>query len=83
MSFIVLEKGQLHLTNREHRSLIINAAIVIDTIWQTRNGVMHRGEEVNLQRLINYVNARVSEHFQAWQERDSINNKIWKPPDWG
>lgn len=55
ISFVVVDKGGLNINQYEYRSLVINVAIVLDTIWQTHNDMVHRGVVVNSDCLISMV----------------------------
>ncbi|KAB1224297.1 hypothetical protein CJ030_MR2G000929 [Morella rubra] len=83
VKFLIVEKGGTDMHQREHQALIINAAIVIDTLWQARNNFLHNDKAVIPQNLTKSVTSRVNDHLLAWAEMDMVANKIWKPPDPG
>lgn len=45
----------------------LNIALIIDTIWYTRNGVVHDGSEFDVWDLVHSIHRRYLEHQAAWE----------------
>lgn len=83
VEYFILNDNRRFSIRNDHRVVALNAAIVLDTIWQARNEVIHNSGSIHLHSLINSVKAKVYDHLMAWNKIESAKPNRWKPPDMG
>lgn len=53
---------------------------MIDSIWFTRNSIVHQQAILNLYDLQSSIFRRFTAHLMAWSERFSSPPCVWNPP---
>ncbi|KAB1212032.1 hypothetical protein CJ030_MR5G017882 [Morella rubra] len=60
--------------------MMLNIALIIDTIWYTRNGVVHDGKEFDIWELVNSIHRRYFEHQADWEGSAGTRDCPWTLP---
>lgn len=77
----VLEPRNLPLTHRdEWQQFILYVAVVIDSIWFTRNMVVHNQKEVVLDNILAMIHRRFDEQMYVWYSLKERPLHRWIPP---
>lgn len=63
--------------------MILAITITVDTIWATRNNMVHEGRNLNLGELVRSIRRRYHAHCVAWTHCDSPVLHNWSPPSQG
>ncbi|KAB1207366.1 hypothetical protein CJ030_MR7G017451 [Morella rubra] len=71
-----IEKGSL-------KAFGMNASIVLDCLWYSRNKLIHEAIPVDIRVLIEMIKRRYAEHANAWFEVGQVMRLRWKPPSSG
>ncbi|KAB1211586.1 hypothetical protein CJ030_MR6G013916 [Morella rubra] len=60
---------------------MLNAALIMEMLWFSRNKFLHEGEPVVASDLQNSLSRRFSEHSTAWLQQNSRLALCWVPPE--
>lgn len=71
-----IEKGSL-------KAFAMNASIVLDCLWYSRNKLIHEAIPVDTRVLIEMIKRRYAEHANTWFEVGQVVRLRWKPPSSG
>lgn len=78
----MLDPRNLPDVQRHHwREIILYIAVVLDSIWFTRNSVVHQHVVVQLDQLMAIIRHRYDEQILAWASAFGHPLSVWKPPD--
>lgn len=70
----------LGLDKKYLRAFALNAAIVFDVLWHTRNLVVHEDARADIGTIVESIRRRFAEHSGAWNEVDRAVSSSWQPP---
>lgn len=73
----------LNLDHQSAKPFILNAALVLDSIWQARNLLVHQQVPVVVEDIFAGLRRRYAEHSCAWMEVERAAGKRWVPPPFG
>ncbi|KAB1208754.1 hypothetical protein CJ030_MR6G005863 [Morella rubra] len=62
------------------KAFILNAAIVMDCLWFTRNKIIHEDAQVDTRVLISLIRRQYFEHADAWLVKGQDARLCWCPP---
>lgn len=83
ISTILNEDSVLGLDRKLLRAFILNAALVFDVIWHSRNLVVHEDTRPDVGGMIERLRRCFSKHSSAWLEADRSQLAGWQPPPSG
>lgn len=69
----------LGLDKKYLRAFALNAAIVFDVLWHTRNLVVHEDARADIGTLVESIRRRFAEHSGTWIEVDRAVSSSWQP----
>lgn len=59
--------------------MILAISITLDTIWYTRNQVIHKQKSFDIQELIHSIQRRYHAHCAAWDQINKVSLISWVP----
>lgn len=65
VEYFIKDDNRSFQTKNDHRVTVINAAVILDTLWQARNKAVHNFVRVDIQGLVASYKARVNDHLMA------------------
>ncbi|KAB1209735.1 hypothetical protein CJ030_MR6G001846 [Morella rubra] len=78
--FLLNLSSSLGIDCKDERNFILRMALIIDTIWFSRNQLVHSGVLSPPLELSRTLNGRLLAHLAAWQIHDRELNLVWIPP---
>lgn len=69
----------LNLQSSDLNAFALNAAIIMDVIWEACNKVVHHSQPVVDKDLISDCHGRYGEHLKAWLLVDREAGRRWQP----
>lgn len=76
-------KTELSLEDINERDFILQTAIIIDSIWFSKNQAIHQEVRHRLMEMIRGMRSQMYEHQAAWREQNKEDMHSWKPPSEG
>lgn len=61
------------------KGFILQSALILDTLWWTRNKAVHEGINPDPLQIFKLVTRRFMKHCQAWEEKEIPLNIRWVP----
>lgn len=72
---------KLGISSKSFPSFILNAALIMDVVWFSRNQTIHEGKELVISELQRSVSSCFLKHSMAWVLQSSRPASFWVPPE--
>lgn len=77
IDFILNAEESLNLEQSSVKAFVLNAAIVIDSIWHFQNQVVHQAISLDVRELVASIRRRYVEHSSAWMGLEWCAGRYW------
>lgn len=80
ITILMNSSSSLNLDFISERDFLLQAAVIIDTIWFSRNLMVHQGKLQGPLEMMMDMKRRLCEHLAAWSEIEAVQQLRWQPP---
>lgn len=71
------------LDHVSERDFLLQAAVICDSIWYSRNLIVHHDKSLSILEMVRDMKRRLVEHLAAWSDFEAVLQTRWKPPPTG